>query len=66
MAVRGIESRLSRSELQPSFSRDNFGLFIVVSYGSVSGQFYIEKVNLTKRFLGKCVMHGIHLWNLKV
>ena len=58
MAVRGIESRLSRSGLQPSFSKDNFGLFIVVSCGSVSGQFYIEKMNLTKRSLGKCALVG--------
>ena len=42
--------------LSPTFVKDDLGHYMSVVCGSVSGQLYIDRIDLSKRTAGKCVL----------
>ena len=45
-----------KSGLQPSLVQDKQGWFIVVNCGSLSGHLYLNKLDESKKTLGKCIL----------
>ena len=56
MPTKVKECHAATSGLQPSYAKDNFGLYISISCGSISGQLYVDKMDESRRSLGKCVL----------
>ena len=55
--TRGADKhRSSQARLKPSFVQDSHGWHIDVCCGSLSGLFYISKLDDSKNCLGKCVL----------
>ena len=50
------DSRLDKPLLEPSVTNDNQGCFIYVSCGSCTARFYLDKLDESKRSLGKCIL----------
>ena len=48
MPTKVKDCHAAKSGLQPSYARDNFGLYISISCGSISGQLYVEKIDESK------------------
>ena len=55
-ASRAGDRHVAKTGLQPSYARDNFGLYISISCGSISGQLYVDKIDESKRSPGKCIL----------
>ena len=56
MPAKVKDCHAAKSGLQPSYAKDNFGLYISISCGSISGQLYVDKMDESKRTSGKCVL----------
>ena len=50
------DSRLDKPLLKPSVTNDNQGCFIYVSCCSCTARFYLDKLDESKRSLGKCIL----------
>ena len=50
------DSGLNKPLLKPSVTNDNQGCFIYVSCGNSTARFYLDKLDESKRSLGKCVL----------
>ena len=56
MSTRSGDKRLAQPGLKPSFVEDNSGWYITVVCGSLSGQLYANKLDESKKALGKCIL----------
>ena len=67
MASKSSDCRVSKSGLKPTYIHDNVGVYLSISCGSVTGFLYLNKLDESKKSLGKCIlaMSGISLLNLK-
>ena len=45
MSSRAGDRHVAKTGLQPSYARDNLGLYISISCGSISGQLYVDKID---------------------
>ena len=54
-SVRGKSNQMGPS-LPPTFGKDDLGHYISVVCGSFTGQLYVDRMNLSKRAVGKCVL----------
>ena len=52
----GDKQRVAQSSLKPSFVEDNNGWYISVFCGSLTDQLYVNKLDVSKKALGKCIL----------
>ena len=52
----GDRQREAIPRLKPSFTEDSNGWYIVVVCGSITGHFYVNKLDESKKALGKCIL----------
>ena len=50
------ESGQTEALLSPTFSNDDLGRYISVVCGRLTGKLYVDRVDLSKRAVGKCVL----------
>ena len=61
MSSKGGESRAVKQPLGPSFMYDGSGCYISVNCNGNKGQLYLDKFDVSKHLLGKCILfHGTH------
>ena len=53
MATKNSASNLTRASLRPSFAKDDFGFYVRVTCGKISGQLYPDK--MSKKSPGICI-----------
>ena len=56
MSSMSRDSRVSKSGLKPTYSHDGVGVYLSITCGSVAGCFYLNKLNESKKSLGKCIL----------
>ena len=52
----GDRQREAIPRLKPSFIEDSNGWYIVVVCGSITGHLYVNKLDESKKALGKCIL----------
>ena len=56
MSSMSRDRRVSKSGLKPTYIHDGVGVYLSITCGMVAGCLYLNKLNESKKSLGKCIL----------